>query len=126
MKYSIIICLILIASSACGQINEECLSDLKTGMFMYPKFGSDVTIKRTKKRQIETYNDSKSVIYLGITWLSSQEYELKLIRAKGVESSFMKGEKLYVRIISCKDGLYEYECRSNSYGDHHGTIQKIR
>lgn len=122
----IILCFVLMTSSAFSQINEECLAGLKTGMFMYPGYGSDVTIKRTKKRQIETYNDTKSVIYLKIFWPSAQDYELTFIKAKGTNTGFKKGEKLYVRITTCKNGLYEYECRSNSYGDHHGTIQKIR
>ncbi len=102
------------------------MKSLRTGTFIYPKYGNEVIIKRTKTKQIESYDNGKSKIYMSIEWPADDQYVLTFVKIKSEDKGDMKGHKLYVSIISCDNGTYQYHCKSDIYGDSDSSIQKIK
>jgi hypothetical protein len=109
-----------------AQKDTDCLKSLRTGTFIYPQYGNEVIIRRTKTKQIESFDNGKSKIYMTIEWPSDDLYILTFTKVKGQDKGDMKGHKLYVSITSCNNGIYQYHCKSDIYGDSDSSIKKIK
>ncbi|WP_258541671.1 hypothetical protein [Parvicella tangerina] len=100
------------SASIFGQDSLDC-RDFKTGRFHYiPPNGGEVTIRRTKKKQIERYNDENQKFIFEINWLDDCSYDLVLVNAKGLPKEKKKeiiGTQLHCRVVAVSLGHYEIE-----------------
>ncbi len=102
----------------------------KKGFYIYKNDRKEIRnciVKRTKHKQKEYYigKEKEEFMLLKIKWLSENEYQLKLIKAKGNYSKgcFKKGDVFYTKITS--QNKYEYTCTwEGSCGK--GTITMIK
>lgn len=85
-------------------------SDFKTGKYHYiPPNGGEVNIRRTKKKQIERYNDENQKFIFSIHWIDDCNYELTLKNAKGLPRAQKKeiiGSSLTCTVIDANLGHY--------------------
>lgn len=126
MKTLMFVLISFFASSLAVAQNKDCLKSIRTGTFIYPQYGNDVIITRTKTKQIEHIKADNSKIYMKIEWPEDDRYILTFIKIKGNEQADMKNHKLYVNITSCENGEYHYHCKSSLYGDSDSYIKKIK
>lgn len=85
-------------------------SDFKTGTYHYiPPNGGEVYLKRTKKKQIERYNDENQKFIFTIEWIDECTYKLTLKNAKGLPKAKKKeiiGSTLFCKVIDANLGHY--------------------
>ena len=88
---------------------ENC-SSFRTGSYFYtPPNGGEVTFRRTKKKQIERYNNEHQRFIFKINWTDECEYTLTLHKTKGVNRKIKKqiiGTVLHCVIIKAELGHY--------------------
>ncbi len=100
-----------------AQDEVDC-SDFRKGKFSYtPPNGGEVIIRRTKKKQIERYNDENQKFIFEITWLDDCRYELILVNTKGLPKEKKKeiiGTSLQCKVVAASLGHYEVEITSES------------
>lgn len=118
MRLNIISGLFLICSAiqpTFAQNKIDC-TEFKTGKYHYsPKSGGEVTIKRTKKKQTERYNNENQKFIFDIIWTDECSYELTLIKTKGLPKEKRKeilGTKLICQVTSSSLGHYDVEITS--------------
>ncbi len=96
---------------------KDCESFRKGKYFYTPPNGGEVFFRRTKKRQIEKYNDEHQRFIFEIVWTADCEYTLTLIRAKGVDKKIRKeiiGTQLTCIVLDAELGHYEISIVSNN------------
>jgi hypothetical protein len=102
-----------------AQEDIDC-SEFKTGKFFYtPPNGGEVTVKRTKKKQVERYNNENQKFIFEINWIDDCTYELTLVNARGLPKERKKeilGTSLYCKVTSASLGHYEISITSNGVG----------
>lgn len=103
LRLTIISALVFLFATVRAQDRIDC-SEFKTGRFHYnPPNGGEVTIKRTKKKQIERYNDENQKFIFEILWTDDCKYELVLTKTIGLPKEKKKeilGTKLYCEVIN--------------------------
>lgn len=118
MKLNIIsILFILFASTQTVNAQDvvDC-SEFKKGSFHYiPPNGGEISVKRTKKKQIERYNDEIQKFIFEINWTDNCSYDLVLVKVKGLPKEQKKeilGTTLHCKVVSASLGHYEIEITS--------------
>lgn len=116
MKVVLLVIVVLFAVFSNAQTND-CKSFRKGKYFYTPPNGGEVTFKRTKKKQKERYNDEHQRFIFKITWTSECEYELELVKTRGVDKNLKKeiiGTKLICKIIKAEFEQYRVEIVSDN------------
>lgn len=97
--------------------NIDCKEFHKGRYFYTPPNGGEVTLKRTRKKQIERYNNENQKFIFEINWLSNCAYELILVNAKGISKEKKKeiiGSTLHCEVLSSALGHFTVRIRSNN------------
>lgn len=98
------------SSFGVAQTEIDC-GDFKTGKFIYTApGGGEVSIKRTKKKQIERYNNEHQKFIFEINWLDDCTYDLTLVNAKGLPKEKKQeiiGSTLHCIVTASRLGHYE-------------------
>ncbi len=111
MKILVLLTFVFTAFFSYSQ-NNDCESFRKGKYFYTPPNGGEVTFKRTKKKQKERYNDEHQRFIFRITWTAECEYELELIKTRGVNKNLKNeiiGTKLYCKILKAEFEQYKVE-----------------
>lgn len=112
-----------------GQQELDC-SEFKTGKYHYtPPNGGEVSLKRTKKKQIERYNDENQKFIFSIHWINDCTYELILSNARGLPRERKKeilGTKLVCEVIESNLGHYVVLISSEDQPKEEVTIYSNR
>lgn len=129
---TLILLLYITTSLAFGQTDSlanpalkraECLAKMKTGKFEYRSSGTLVTIKRTKKKHIESYGSLKAK--LTINWTSDSTYVLKTYK-DDVNGCLKLGDPIYVTITTCKDDKYTAKYHTENCGKGESVFTKTK
>lgn len=113
MKLNIISSLVLSLASVTYSYAQDLLdcSEFKTGNFHYsPPNGGEVTIKRTKKKQIERYNQETQKFIFEIVWIDDCSYDLTLTKTFGLPKERKKeilGTKLHCQVTDASLNHFE-------------------
>lgn len=115
--FSVIIFLFCFGTYAQNSEAIDC-SEFKKGKFFFtPPNGGEVTFKRTRKKQTERYNDENQRFKFSIKWTSPCEYQLTLIKAKGLDRELKKqiiGSTLECKVLDADLGHYKVQILSEN------------
>jgi hypothetical protein len=121
LKVPITILSLLIFTSISWAQKDSC-DNFHTGKYFYtPPNGGEVHFKRTKKKQIERYNNENQRFIFSITWTSSCTYTLRLIKTKGVNRKIKKeiiGTEMFCEIESTELSHYNINIIENDGTTH--------
>lgn len=96
---------------------KNCLDNIKTGTFYYDSHGKKVIVKRTKRKQIEYYNNGNSKIVNRIEWVSDTEYILTFVKEKNSPGCLKKGDRMKITILECNENTYKAKIESKNCGN---------
>lgn len=125
MKQLILITLLNLLISPVFSQDQNSFDDLKTGKFAYEGNEGEIEIIRTKKKQIEIFNNGKSKLILKIKWLNDSTYVLTHIKAKNAVGCLQKGDTIKAIILNRNGNRYECSYSSNRCGDGKSVFIKL-
>lgn len=102
---------------------NSCLEKIKTGKFQYNSQATTVYVKRTRRKQIEYYNNGKSKIVNHIEWVSESEYILTFKKEKNSPGCLNKGDKMTLTILECSEEAYKVKIESKNCGNAEVVIK---
>lgn len=106
--------------------DNACLSKMRTGTFTYLVGVTTITVKRTKSKQVESFNNGKSkVIVNKIRWSSDNEYTARFVKAINAPGCLEKGELMKVAITGCELNKYTVRISSDRCGEAETIVTKI-
>ncbi|MFT7614854.1 MAG: hypothetical protein ACI9J3_003841 [Parvicellaceae bacterium] len=94
---------------------NDCVGKIKTGKFEYYAGDVTITVVRTKKKQIETFNSSK--VINKIKWISETEYITTFVKEINLPGCLEKGDKMKMTIVECNGTEYKVQATSAKCGN---------
>lgn len=110
------------STSITSENRSACLERMKTGDFEYRSNGSLIEIKRTKKRQIESYGGYKIKTY--VTWDTDSTFRLKSYEMD-ISGCMKIGDEIKISITTCKDNKYTASYTSEKCGNGSTEFTKV-
>lgn len=103
MKYLLSVVLFMSLLSFASAQDANCLKGMHKGTFTYEGHEKEVTVKRTKKKQIEIFNGGKTIVELKITWLNDSTYVLTYVKTVNLEETpcWAIGSTVTTEITAC-------------------------
>lgn len=108
--------ILLFSFDAHSQLSKECLERVKIGRFEYRSSDKTITVIRTKKRQIETYNNGKSKLINRIKWISNTTYITTFVKEVNASGCLQRGDKMTMTILACDGDKYTVVATSENCG----------
>ncbi len=132
MRTSFIALLVLVLCSSFSfhtSIDPDCLASIRVGKFKtIPHQGREILceVKRTKNKQIESYNFGKSKIISRIEWISPTRYTLTTLKHINIQPGCDKiGAVATVDIIACDGNSFTYRWTQEGCGTGEGRFKKL-
>lgn len=98
---------------------------IKTGRFTYEGKEGEVEIIRTKRKQIEIFNEGKSKLILKIKWINDSTYVLTHKKSINNSGCLDKGDWIKAKILKRKKDRYECSYTSNKCGGGKSVFIKL-
>jgi len=125
----IIVLLLCSSFSFHTSMDPDCLAALRTGQFKTISHkGREIlcTIKRTKNKQVESYNSGKSKIISRVKWISPTRYTLTTLKHVNIRPGCDNvGDVATVDIIACEGDYYTYTWSQEGCGSGEGRYKKL-
>lgn len=98
------------------KVDLFCLQNIRVGTFITNQNNSESTIVRTKKKQIEYFNNGKSKVVSKLTWTDEENYTLTIVKCINCPDIpvCQKGSVLKVRIIECEGDRFKCKIQLTS------------
>ncbi len=129
MKACVLLISLLIIGASAAHVNAQNAEDkfkpFRTGTFVYDDYPTEVKVVRTKKKQVEHYNDGKDKMVLKIEWLNDSTYVLTQLKKTEDTGCLQKGDQILATITEVYEGGYAYSAVAKRCGTLTGRIRKI-
>ncbi len=125
VRFLFFLLLCFLSAGAFAQ-DSECLANIRTGTFEYDANGITITVVRTKKKQIETYNNGQSKLVNKVEWISENEYRLTFVKQVNAPGCLKKGDVMRLKILHCSANSYAVEIKSEQCGNATTTITRVK
>ncbi|MEL7535364.1 MAG: hypothetical protein AAFN10_29000 [Bacteroidota bacterium] len=110
-------------------IDPECLANIRVGKFKTISHqGREILceIKRSKNKQIESYNFGKTKIISRVKWLSPTRYTLTTLKHVNINPGCDEiGAVATIDIIACDGDYYTYRWTQKGCGSGEGRYKKL-
>ena len=125
MKITVLAIAIILGLSASAQeVESECLSRMKKGVFIPDQEGV-MEVIRTSKEHVEVFNGGDSKLFHSIHWENDSTYTLTMKRAVNAITCLRAGEKMKTTITACSGNHYETESISVYCGSSKDSFVKL-
>jgi hypothetical protein len=108
-KYFLVFFVFFIPFYSFGQ-QENNTRSIKKGIFTFGE-GIELTkIKRTKRKQIEMYNNGASKLFFRIKWHSDSTYTIVLKKKVNAQGCLQIGDEINCTVLSKSNNSYSARC----------------
>ncbi len=127
LRLSLVIISTVFISTCFSQISGVGCNLFKTGVFSYRDSSSNNVwnIKRIKRKQTETNEQTGAVVKSKIKWVSDCEYKLTQFWTNKKELRYGNFKWRIFRITSITNNTYQYICNCSNGTQIGGTVVKL-
>lgn len=123
MKYLLFLFLLLTLSLSAQEKSNY--KDFRKGTFVYEGV-DDVKLIRTKKKQVEIFNDGKSKITMSIKWENDSTYVLTVTEILNSPGCLHVGDVIYTKITKREGPKFFFSYQTANCGNGAGELIKVK